>query len=97
MQDERFSWDDRKAAINPQNHDGVTFEQARAVFDDIASLDLIDDRFDYEGEERWNIIGLDANGNVLTVSYTPRPPCNHIISARKANRSERSTYFAQRS
>jgi len=50
MEDDRFSWDDRKAAINPQNHDGVTFDQARVVFDDLAADEGLDNRENY-GEE----------------------------------------------
>jgi uncharacterized DUF497 family protein len=34
MEDDRFSWYDPKAAINPVNHKGVALDQARAVFDD---------------------------------------------------------------
>jgi uncharacterized DUF497 family protein len=95
MQDDKFSWDDRKAASNPRKHDGVTFDQARAVFEDTFADDSLDDREDY-GEERCNITGLDAFGNVLVVTYAPRPPLRHIISARKATRNERSDYFEQR-
>jgi len=97
MEDDRFSWYEPKAAINPVNHNGVTFDHARAVFDDPFADDVLDDRFDYEGEERWNITGLDASGNLLVVTYTLRPPRYHVISARKATRHERSVYFAQRS
>jgi uncharacterized DUF497 family protein len=97
MEDDRFSWYDPKAALNPLNHKGVTFVQARAVFEDPFAEDVLDDRFDYEGEERWNITGLDVSGSVLVVTYTIRAQRYHIISARKANRHERSAYYAQRS
>jgi uncharacterized DUF497 family protein len=94
MQDNEFSWFDPKAAANRIKHK-VTFQQARAVFRDPFADDVLDDREDY-GEERWNITGLDAAGNVLVVTYTMRGPLKHIISARKAEPDERSEYFEGR-
>ncbi|WP_284257089.1 BrnT family toxin [Acidocella aquatica] len=73
----------------------VSFEQTRAVFRDPFADDALADREDY-GEERWNITGLDATGNVLVVTYTMRGPLIHIISARKAESDERSEYFEGR-
>ncbi len=91
-----ISWHDQKAAINPVNHKGVTFDDARAVFDDPFADDVLDHRFDDEGEERSNITRLDASGNLLVVTHTLRGLRYHIISARKATSHERSVYFAQR-
>jgi uncharacterized DUF497 family protein len=95
MQDDEFSWFDPKAAANPLKHKGVTFQQARAVFRDPFANDILDERENY-GEERWNITGLDANGNVLVVTYTMRGPLKHIISGPKAEPDERSEYFEGR-
>jgi uncharacterized DUF497 family protein len=94
MQDAEFSWFDQKATANRNKHK-VTFEQARAVFLDPFADDILDDREDY-GEERWNMTGLDAKGNVLVVTYTTRGPLTHIISARKADPDERFEYFEGR-
>jgi uncharacterized DUF497 family protein len=55
MQDDRFEWDDAKARANLEKHD-VSFEVARRVFDDPASIDKIDDRGAY-GEDRFIVTG----------------------------------------
>jgi uncharacterized DUF497 family protein len=55
MEDEWFEWSDTKARANLKKH-GVSFEAARLVFDDPASIDEIDDREDY-GEDRFVIHG----------------------------------------
>ena len=92
MHDERFDWSDAKARGNLQKH-GVTFEAARLVFEDPASIDEIDDREDY-GEDRFIITGR-ANGRILTVTYTERDERIRIISARKATQREQADYFSQ--
>ena len=92
MHDGRFDWSDGKARGNLKKH-GVTFEAARLVFDDPASVDEIDDREDY-GEDRFIITGR-ANGRLLTVTYTERDGRIRIISARKATRREQDDYFGQ--
>ena len=67
MRDDRFEWDDRKAAINLRdNH--VSFELARSVFDDHNAIEGFDDDSD---EERWVRIGL-AQGEFLYVVHTQR-------------------------
>jgi uncharacterized DUF497 family protein len=38
MRDGEFEWDDAKAALNGQNH-GVTFEMARAAFNDAFAVE----------------------------------------------------------
>ena len=43
MQDRDFEWDDTKAASNWLDH-GITFETARAAFDDALSVDREDTR-----------------------------------------------------
>jgi len=86
MRDGRFDWSDAKERANFKKH-GVTFEAARLVFDDSASIDEIDDRADY-GEDRFVITGR-ANG------YTERDGRIRIISARKATRREQDDYFSQ--
>jgi hypothetical protein len=93
MKDERFAWSDAKARANLKKH-GVSFEVARLVFDDAASVDEIDDREDY-GEDRFIITGM-AGRLLLTVAYIEREGCIRIISARKATRREQDSYFSQR-
>ena len=53
-----FSWDDIKAAINIQKH-GVSFEEAKSVFDDPKAL-LIEDPDHSETEDRFIILGFRA-------------------------------------
>jgi uncharacterized DUF497 family protein len=90
----RFEWDPKKAKANWSRH-RVSFEQARDVFKDTMALDEPDEREDY-GEERWNRIGL-VEGRLLVVTYTERDDGEgdeiiRIISARPAERRERSRY-----
>jgi uncharacterized DUF497 family protein len=92
MQDEAFEWDDDKAAENFRRH-GVTFEQAKKVFEDPFGIELIDDREDY-GEERLILIAM-AGGELLTVAYTERQHRHRLISARHATRQEQDDYFTQ--
>ena len=91
MRDDRFEWDDRKAADNYRKHD-VSFELARMVFDDTHAVVEIDDDPD---EERWHRIGM-ANNLMLLVVYTQRKRRYRIISSRRANKHEHDKYFTRR-
>ena len=90
MQDHHFEWDDAKAESNRRKH-GVTFYEARQVFDDPFGIDVFDDDPD---EERWQHIGMGPAG-VLIVVYTLRNVRTRIITAREANRHEQDTYYRQ--
>jgi uncharacterized protein len=85
----KFKWDPAKAARNPKEHRGVTFEDAIHVFDDDRALDEADPDPD---EDRRKMIGMVA-GRVLVVIYTePEDDCIRIISARKATKHEVKAY-----
>ena len=85
-----LEWDGDKAALNLQKH-GVSFEDAALVFYDQGRIESCDDREDYS-EERWATIGT-AYSAVLYVVYTVRrEETVRLISARKANASERKQY-----
>jgi uncharacterized DUF497 family protein len=89
----RFTWDDAKAAKNQAKHQ-VDFETAIRVFLDPFALSE-QDRIE-EGEYRWQTIG-SIEGVVLLVAHTEREAADratiiHIISARRAVRSERRRY-----
>ena len=56
MNEDDFEWDEAKAVRNYDAH-GVSFEVARAVFDDAHAVDRPDERQNY-GEERSNITGM---------------------------------------
>ena len=90
MKDDRFEWDDEKAAKNERRH-GVTFERARKVFDDPNAIDEPDDDLD---EERWRRIAM-AGGQVLFVVTTERDGRQRIITARRATRNEQDHYYRQ--
>ena len=88
MRDDEFEWDSQKAKRNDREH-GVTFELARLVFDDPNAIDRFD--LDEPDEDRELITGL-VGDVLLTVCFVERGHRKRIISARKANRSERTQY-----
>lgn len=73
-----FVWHAKKAASNPVKHDGITFEQAAAVFFDPFFALLETGRND---EARDAIVGFDASSRLLLWCI--------IISARRATNEER--------
>jgi len=93
VQDDKFEWDDTKARSNRLAHEGVTFEQARLVFDDLYAVEYEDDREAY-GEDRTNRIGY-SGGALLHVTYAMRGRRKRIISARKAQAHEADSYFTR--
>lgn len=88
----KLEWGAAKAAQNLKKH-GVSFEDAALVFYDAGRVETYDGREDY-GEDRWATIGL-AYPAVLYVVYTIRQEDTiRLISARKADASERKRYRA---
>jgi putative transcriptional regulator len=67
--DDRFEWDDGKAASNWRDH-GVSFDHAIIALTDPFAVEWIDDREAY-GEERINLVGM-CEGGILHVTYTER-------------------------
>ena len=92
MRDDRFEWDDVKAASNALKHD-VTFEEAREVFDDQNGLFEFDEDPD---EERWKVTGRSA-ADILVVVHVERGTRIRIISARVATGREEADYRRQAS
>jgi uncharacterized protein len=88
----RFEWDQRKAASNLVKH-GITFEVAITAFDDPFALVAPDRSHSTTLEERRWLIG-EADIGVLVVVFTIRAAGDvyRIISARRANRTERRRY-----
>lgn len=78
-------WDPEKAAVNLRKH-GVDFADAETALRDEMALTVRDD--DPE-EERFVTLGMDALGRLLVVVYEWRDDDVRLISARKANPSER--------
>ena len=91
----RFIWDEAKDAANRKKH-GVSFQEAKSVFvDEFARLILDPDHS--EGEERFILLGMSAKLRLLVVCHCERGPNTiRIISAHKADKSERAQYEAHR-
>jgi uncharacterized DUF497 family protein len=85
-----FEWDKEKAAANLAKH-GVSFDEARTVFDDPLYVDFYDPDHSLD-EHRYIIIGESRQRRPLIVSYTERGDVIRLISAREVTRSERETY-----
>lgn len=95
----QFEWDPAKAKSNLRKH-GVAFEDAMIIFNDpyvISEQDRIVD-----GQLRWQSIGLLRGSLMLMVAHTSEagdgvePERVRIISARQANRQERTKYEQNR-
>ena len=81
----------RRQSSKKLNKHGISFEDAELVFYDSGRIETYDGREDYH-ENRWVTIGL-AYSVVLYVVYTVRnEETVRLISARKANASERKQY-----
>ena len=87
-----FEWDARKSRLNQRNH-GVSFDEAQTVFLDDHAL-LIDDPDHSENEDRFILLGLSSTPRALVVCHCYRRGGEviRIISARKADPSERALY-----
>jgi len=84
-------WDENKNAINRRIHH-ISFETARLVFADPNRIERFDNSLsNSSGEIRWQTLGLV--GKVLFVVYTERGENIRLISARLANKKERSSYY----
>jgi len=91
VRDLRFEWDEVKNRANQRQH-RVSLEEAQTVFYDDRAL-LIEDP-DAHGEERFVLLGVSDALRTLLVCHCYREDESviRIISARKANRSERADY-----
>jgi uncharacterized protein len=86
----RFEWDEEKNRINQKKH-GVSFEEAERVFLDNKKVEIFDRKHSLF-EDRWKIYGLSGL-SVLIVSFTERRGFIRIISARKADKTEKEAYY----
>ncbi len=87
-----FEWDEYKNISNQKKHDSVTFEEAKTVFSDELAR-LIPDPDHSVGEERFILMGLSSQLRLLLVSHCEVSlETIRIISARKADKSERKQY-----
>jgi uncharacterized protein len=86
----KFDWDENKAASNLFKH-GVSFDEAKTVFDDPLYVDFYDPAHS-DDEERYLIVGESNQRRLLIVSYTERGRLIRLISAREVTRTEREVY-----
>jgi uncharacterized DUF497 family protein len=86
----KFEWDQSKAASNLKKH-GVSFEEAKTVFDNPLAV-IFDDEAHSVNEQREIIIGHSRQNRLLLIAFTERSGNVRIISARLATRNEREDY-----
>ena len=87
----RFTWSERKRAINLKEH-GLDFVDAPRVFEGL-TFTYEDDRFAY-GEQRFLTLGLLA-GVPVSVAHTESDDEIRVISFRKATGREANRFFSQ--
>jgi len=92
MPELRFEWDAKKNRANQREHK-VSFEEAETAFEDERGL-LMADADHSDDENRFLLLGLSARLRLLVVCHTYREgeELIRLISARKADRSERAQY-----
>lgn len=73
----KFEWNKDKAAANRNKH-GVSFEEAKTVFDDSLAV-IFDDEIHSMDEQREIIIGHSQNNRSLLVCFTERSNNIRII------------------
>ena len=85
-----FECDEEKAEANVAKH-GVSFEEAKTIFDDPLYVDFYDPDHSQD-EHRYIMIGLSNQGRLLIASYAGRNDTVRLINARQVTRSEREAY-----
>ena len=93
MNDLIFEWDSNKAEINLRKHN-IPFELAMKVFED--PLHITEQDCFENGEYRWQTIGIANGEQLLLVAHVfynqDDAEIIRIISARRANKTERKKY-----
>ncbi len=77
-------------SFNVAKH-GVSFEEAKTIFDDPLYVDFYDPDHSQD-EHRYIMIGLSNQGRLLIASYTERDDTIRLINVRQVTRSEREAY-----
>jgi uncharacterized DUF497 family protein len=76
-----FEWNNEKARTNASKH-GVSFDEAKTVFDDPLYVEFFDPDHS-DNEERYIIVGQSNQNRLLVVSYLERGQTIRLISARR--------------
>ena len=91
MSDIRFEWDPVKDSSNQKKH-GISFSEAQTVFSDQFAR-LISDPDHSKEEDRFILLGTSIDSKLLVVCHCIKTDESiRIISARKAEKSERKIY-----
>ena len=85
-----FEWNREKNRINQKKH-GVSFEEARAIWEDI-HLEVEEIAYSEEGEKRSATIGW-IGARLHMVIWTQRQDKIRIISVRRARKNEEEIFF----
>ena len=85
-----FEWDEKKADDNLRKH-GVSFDEAKTVFNDPFSVTIYDPDHSSD-EQRYIDIGLSSKGRLIVVSYIERGEKIRIINSREATKKEEREY-----
>ena len=86
-----FEWDEAKDLANQQKH-GLSFAEAKQLFDSGADYLEIFDADHSEAEDRFIAIGPVKRGIVVVVYAEPEENLIRIIDARTANKRERDLF-----
>jgi uncharacterized protein len=88
----QFDWDETKNITNIKKHH-ISFDEAKSAFYDPHAR-IIDDPEHSDTEDRFILLGLSQNLNLLVVCHCYRSSDEviRIISARKATKNESSNY-----
>jgi hypothetical protein len=78
-----YEWDENKAAANLSKH-GVSFAEARTVFDDPLYVDFYDPDHSH-GEQRFIRLGESTQGRLLFVSYMKRNNAIRLSQRKRSN------------
>ena len=86
-----FEWGDEKNLINEQKH-GVSFEEARGLFESKVDYLEIFDSEHSDFEDRFIAIGPIRRGLIVAIYTEKEGDIIRIIGARLANKNEQSLY-----
>lgn len=86
-----YEWDEVKAQLNIAKH-GVSFDEAKSVFNDECALVVFDEEHSND-EERFLLLGQSIKERILLVVHCYKQgDIIRIISARKATKKEKKQY-----
>lgn len=88
-----FEWDENKNRSNQKKH-GLSFEDAKEVFDDEDAIAY--PRPVKDGENRILLVGKILGRFIIAVVFTVRKQIYRVISARQARKEEVQDYMTSK-